>query len=115
MLAMFRLLPRRRPAPAPKALLACPQCGADGLCPMQWETFGDDHWFMWLRCGECGTWLEALVGNRTAAAMDVQLDRQQAAIAAQAEAFEAERMAVEVETLITALNRDLVDASDFAW
>jgi hypothetical protein len=109
---MFRLLRRRRPTPRP--LLACPECDADALCPMQWEAFGDDHWLMSMRCGECGGWIQMLVGNGTAAVMDTELDRQQAAIAAQADAYEAERMAADVETMIVALKRDLVDASDFA-
>jgi hypothetical protein len=81
---------------------------------MEWETFGERNWLMWMRCGECGGWIQTLVGNATAAVMDVELDRQQAAIAAQADAFEAERMAADVETMIAALQRDLVDASDFA-
>src|SRR5215207_6148979 len=114
MRTMFRLRPRRRRAPEPTSLLACPQCDADALSPMEWEAFGDGHWLMWMRCGECGGWIQMLVPNATAGLMDVELDRQQAAIAAQADAFEAERMAVEVESLITALERDLVDASDFA-
>ena len=105
MRTMFRLLQRRRPVPAPtpNALLACPDCDADALCPIEWEMFGDEHWFMWLRCGQCGAWLDALVGNRTAAAIDVELDRQQAAIAAQADALERERMAAELEPFIAAL------------
>jgi hypothetical protein len=113
MRTMLRLRSRRSRAARP-ALLGCPACGADALCPIEWQTFGDEHWDMWMRCGACGGWLEALVDNRAAAAMDVELDRQQALIRAAADALELERMAAEVETFVSALERDLVDAADFA-
>ena len=111
---MFRALlrwARKRPA---TALLDCPQCHADALCPIAWETSGDDHWLMWMRCGACGEWLESFVDNPTAAALDTEMDRQQARIAAQADALSRERMAEEAEVFVAALRRDLVDASDFA-
>jgi hypothetical protein len=81
---------------------------------MEWDTFGDDHWLMWLRCGDCGFWIEGVVDNRIAAALDVLLDRQQAEIAEAARALESERMADEAERFIASLRRDLIDASDFA-
>jgi hypothetical protein len=113
---MFRLRPRRRRRTAPPAtpLLGCPACGADALCPIEWETLGNAHWLMAMRCGECGTWMEMVVANDVATAMDVELDRQQAIIAAAADALEQERMAVETQTFIAALERDLIDANDFA-
>ena len=115
MRTMLRLRPRRpRRERAPRPLLACPACDADALCPFEWETFGDAHWYMWMRCGACGGWIEAIVDNPAAAAMDVELDRQQALIRAAADALGSERMAADVEILISALERDLVDAADFA-
>ena len=112
---MFRVL-RRRPArtPPPRALLACERCSANALCPIEWVTFGDDAWLMWMRCGECGRPHEAIVDNATAAAIDVEMDRQQRWIAAYADALSHDRMKDEVETFVAALRRDLVDAGDFA-
>ena len=81
---------------------------------MEWDTLGEDHWVMWLRCGECGGGLETVVDNGAAAALDVLLDRQQAEIARAARAMEAERMSVEAEKFISALRRDLIEADDFA-
>lgn len=81
---------------------------------MEWETFGDDHWSMSMRCGQCGNWLETTVTNKVAAEMDVALDRQQAVIAAAADALELERMSREAESFISALQRDLINANDFA-
>jgi hypothetical protein len=83
------------------------------MCPIEWEPLGDAHWLMAMRCGQCGTWLEMIVPNDVAAAMDVELDRQQTAIAAAADALERERMAAEAEAFIAALERDLIDADDF--
>ena len=111
---MFRALRRHRAKTALRPLLACPPCDADALCPIEWVTFGDDHWLMWMRCGECGRALEAIVDNVKAAAIDIEMDRQQAQIAATADALSLERMAIEAETFISALDWDLVDASDFA-
>jgi uncharacterized Zn finger protein len=81
---------------------------------MEWETYGADHWFMWLRCGNCGHRMEVIVDNDRAAALDVLLDRQQAEIARAARAMEAERMSVEADKFISALRRDLIEADDFA-
>ena len=113
-MAMFRVL-RRRPAQTlpPRAPLECARCGADALCPIEWVTFGDDAWLMWMRCGECGRPHEAIVDNATAAAIDIEMDRQQDWIARDAEAMSLDRMKDEVETFVAALWQDLIDASDF--
>ena len=114
---MFRLS-RSRPRPAPMhrrhPVLACQACGSDRICPIDWETAGDDHWWLLLRCGECQSWVQGTVGNEQAAALDIELDRQQAEIADAAAALAAERMAADVEAFTTALELDLVDADDFA-
>src|SRR5919199_6241265 len=110
---MFRAL-RRRPAKTPpRAPLACPRCDADALCPIEWVTFGEEAWLMWMRCGECGRPHEAIVDNATAAAIDIEMDRQQDWIAGYADGLSHDRMKDEVETFVTALRHDLVDASDF--
>jgi hypothetical protein len=105
---MFRL--SRRPRP----VLACVACGSDRICPIEWAPAGDFHWWLLLRCGECQAWVQATVGNEQAAALDVELDRQQAAIADAAASLAAERMAADVEAFTAALELDLVDADDFA-
>jgi hypothetical protein len=117
---MFRL--SRRPrfprsqdrAPRTGPVLACPACGSDRICPIEWAPAGDLHWWLLLRCGECQAWVQGTVGNDHAAALDVELDRQQAEIADAAAALAAERMAADVETFTAALELDLVDADDFA-
>ena len=118
---MFRLTrPRllRRPAagPAPRRtpVIACPACGSDRICPIDWETAGEHHWWLLMRCGECQTWVQDTVGNEQAAALDIELDRQQAEIRDALASLEVERMAADVDALTTALELDLVDADDFA-
>ena len=114
---MFRLTrPRSRPAPETRRrpVLACPACGSDRFCPIEWGPAGDHHWWLLLRCGECQAWVQATVGNEQAAALDVELDRQQAEISDALASLEAERMAADVDALTTALELDLVDADDFA-
>ena len=116
---MFRLSrprPQRRQARAPRTrpVLACPACGSDRICPIDWATAGDDHWWLLMHCGECLAWVQATVGNEQAAALDIELDRQQAEIRDALASLEAERMAADVEAFTTALELDLVDADDFA-
>jgi hypothetical protein len=43
---------------------------------MEWDTAGESHWLIQLRCGECGCWPDVRVSNAGAAAFDVALDRQ---------------------------------------
>ena len=114
---MFRLTrPRPRPAPTSRRhpVLACPACGSDRICPIDWGTAGDHHWWLLMRCGECQAWVQATVGNERAAALDIELDRQQAEIRDALASLEAERMAADVEAFTTALELDLVYADDFA-
>ena len=116
---MFRLTRQRShpvesPPPRRHPVLACPVCGSDRFCPIEWETAGDRHWSMLLHCGECQAWVQGTVCNEHAAAFDIDLDRQEAEIARALASLEIERMAVYVETFTAALEHDLVDADDFA-
>jgi hypothetical protein len=115
--AMFR---RTREKPAPIAtprgrpILMCPECGSDKACPMEWAEAGEHHWWLLIRCPDCDAWVQATIGNSLAAALDVELDRQQAQIAAALAELEAEAMAADAYLLAAALELDLVNADDFA-
>jgi len=116
---MFRLTrsrPQRRRGPAARTrpVPACPACGSNRICPPEWETAGEHHWWLLMRCGECHSWVQATVGTEQAAALDIELDRQQAEIADALATLEAERMAADVEAFTAALELDLVHAEDFA-
>jgi uncharacterized Zn finger protein len=102
-----------QPAAAP-GLEHCAVCSRDFVNPMAWEPVGEHAWWMLLRCGECGTAREVTVADDEADRFDVALNRRATPIARALERLDLERMATDVETLIVALRRDLIDASDFA-
>jgi hypothetical protein len=114
---MFRRA-KTKPRPVDRArkrpLLMCPECGSDRACPIEWAEAGEDHWWLLIRCGECEAWFQATIGNAPAAALDLELDRQQRQIAHTLAALEAECMAADADLLATALELDLVTADDFA-
>jgi hypothetical protein len=68
---------RRRRAPTGRPepdLQRCLQCGAHSVHPVEWESFGDAHWWMRLRCGACWNWAEVLVDDDAAQRFDRALD-----------------------------------------
>jgi hypothetical protein len=118
---MFRL-PRRRGAARRRGtasrpgtgLQVCIGCHADHVHPVEWRESGDEHWWMLLRCGTCRTAREVVVTNEIAERYGRDLDAAQAEMARAALKLDVERMAAEAETFAAALERDLIDADDFA-
>ena len=53
----------RRLFGAPSGLERCPDCWRSTVCPIDWETDGEEHWLIKLRCGDCGAWREVRVTN----------------------------------------------------
>jgi hypothetical protein len=92
----------------------CAMCGTDFVNPVDWEPVGETHWWMLMRCGACDTWREATVTNQVAARFDLELDRRLDILAHAVEKIDRRAMAIEVETMIQALRRGLIDAADFA-
>jgi hypothetical protein len=120
---MFRLPRRRRRAGRPagssapdpgSGLEVCAACHADHVHPVEWEESGDEHWWMLLRCGACRADREVTVTNEAAERYGRDLDAAQAVMARAARELDLERMSAEVEALAAALERDLIDADDFA-
>jgi hypothetical protein len=95
-------------------LETCGMCLRDFVNPVDWEPVGQTHWWMLLRCGACDTWRETTVTNEIASRYDLELDRRMEVIARALERIDMRRMAADVETMIQALRRGLVDAADFA-
>ena len=95
-------------------LETCAMCRTDFVNPVDWEPVGDTHWWMLMRCGACDTWREATVTNEVAARFDLELDRRMDILARALAKIDARAMAIEVETMIQALRRGLIDAADFA-
>ncbi len=95
-------------------LETCAMCLRDFVNPVDWEPVGDTHWWMLLRCGACDTWRETTVTNEIASRYDLELDRRMEVIVRTLEWIDTRRMAADVETMIQALQRGLIDAADFA-
>jgi hypothetical protein len=107
----FRLFRRdRRPA----GLETCPVCARDFVNPVAWEPAGERDWWMLLRCGECDAWQEVTVSDAEAQRFDVELDRRADMLQRALARLDMQRMATDVETMIAALRRGLIDAADFA-
>jgi hypothetical protein len=92
----------------------CPDCGRHFMCPIEWDTDGEEHWQIASRCGECGSWQEQLVTNEQAEQYDLALARHSAEIDRGLWRIDRERMESELEILVAALDHDLIDAADFA-
>ena len=67
-----------------------------------------------LRCGQCETYRAVVVNDDTAQAYERDLERGVAQIRAAVETLDTARMTVQVAAFIVALERDLIDAGDFA-
>ena len=102
----------RRPPSA--ASHYCRDCWRSMVCPIAWETDGEEHWLMELRCGECGAWREVRVTNAEAKEFDYTLGRHTTQIRRALARIDRERMEAELEVLVGALEHDLIDPADFA-
>ena len=107
---------RRNPAAKkPDAgLEVCPVCGRDFVQPVSWEPAGEEAWWMFLRCGECGMSREVAVSNADADRFERALHARASVLAAQARQLEEERVSAEIDAFATALEQDLIDADFFA-
>jgi hypothetical protein len=108
-----RIVFARRTPPPGSGLHQCRLCREDYVVPVWWEEIDDEQWHMLLRCAQCETYRDVVVGNDVAAAYDRDLERGRAEIAASLERSDRARMLAELPVLIAALERDLIDAADF--
>ena len=108
--------PRRNTgrAPGARALELCPACGTDFVNPVEWSAVEDHSWWMHLRCAQCEHTREVTVSNAEAERYDEALDSRADPIARAIRKLDLERMAATVESLIVALQRDLIGPADFA-
>ncbi len=92
----------------------CPHCGADFVCPVEWEPADDAHIWVLLRCGECGTWRDAEFTDEALDRFDRRLDEATMQIATAADRLHTDWRSTEVDAFAAALDRDLIDAGDFS-
>src|SRR4051812_34059276 len=112
--------PLRRPRfpqpaePPGSGLAACP-LWRDGFVPaVELGAASHDRWWMFLRCAQCGISREVTVSNEVAERYDEELAGGAKAISLAARRLELQRMAVEAEAFLEALDRGLVRPADFA-
>jgi hypothetical protein len=104
-------IPPRRAA---ASLTRCRRCGSTRVNPLDWHAEdGDTSWFL-LRCGECLHEREVIITDVEAAQLDRDLQPGLEAIERIIDQLDHECMRWEAEIFTTALERDLITASDFA-
>jgi hypothetical protein len=97
-----------------RRLNVCPTCRCDFVVPVSWEERGDTHWWIRLRCGQCGFVREVDVDNEAAERLETALAVGEAQIAAVLDRLDRERMVADSVTLAAALERDLIGPADFS-
>ena len=112
MVRLFRRRGRRRATA--EELTICTPCRSDFVSPVDWAEHDETSWWIRLRCGHCGEEREVVLPQEAADRYDRALDRTSVAIAATLDRLDRERMTAEVESFVTALALDLLDAADFA-
>jgi hypothetical protein len=95
-------------------LETCPVCARDFVQPVSWEPVGSDRWWMFLRCADCGMSREVLVTNAEADRFEAELHARASIVSQRARELEGERIEAEAAVFFAALERDLIDAADFA-
>jgi hypothetical protein len=95
-------------------LVLCVGCHADFVNPVSWHVVSETHWWMRLRCGECGFVREVEVIDEEAKRFEHELDRGVQQIAAAIARLDRERMIADSNTIAAALERDLIDPGDFS-
>jgi uncharacterized Zn finger protein len=96
-----------------EALVVCRSCGSDFVNPVSWHEQGEAHWWIRLRCGECGLVREVEVSNDEANRYDAELDRGVTKIASTLTSLDRARMVAEADVFKMALERDLIGPGDF--
>jgi hypothetical protein len=94
-------------------LVVCVGCYADCVNPVSWHELSETHWWIRLRCGECGFVREVEVTNEEAQRFERELDRGVKQIAAAFVRLDRERMIADSDAMTAALERDLIDPGDF--
>jgi hypothetical protein len=96
-----------------RRLQVCLWCGSNFASLVEWHVVDEHHWWVLLRCGECGVWCAETVSNSAAKALDRELDRTTLSIMRELARIDRERMEEQAQAFVGALERDLIDAADF--
>jgi hypothetical protein len=92
----------------------CRECRADVVNPARAAPLDEERWEILLRCGACGATRQVVVTNAVAERYDRDLDRGWSVIVREVQRLDREQMTDWTERFTRALERDLIDADDFA-
>jgi hypothetical protein len=105
--------PIESPTPG-SGLHQCAMCHAECVVPVWWESVDDERWHMLLRCGACGTFRDVTAADDVAHAYERDIERGMKEIRATLDRIDRDRMSAQADAFVAALQRDLIDAGDFA-
>ena len=94
-------------------LLVCDRCRSRLMYPADCEEQGQDHWYIEMRCPDCGGREWAIFDIETLDALDRELDRAEAEIEADLARLIRANMADYVNRFITALDAGAIEPEDF--
>jgi hypothetical protein len=57
-----------------KSLVDCEYCGRDFVVPVSWIDLDAERWWIRMRCGECGTTREVVLGDEQAHRFEADVD-----------------------------------------
>jgi hypothetical protein len=102
------------PSTAPAESCACPACRSDAVAVVTLHEHGRDHWWLQLRCGECGAWRVTVLDEQGVERFQRDYEAHVTEIEKAAEQLDRARLELEADVFAQALARDLIDAADFA-
>jgi hypothetical protein len=106
---LFVFLSRRRrrarsqPARPGAGLQVCSCCRSGFVVPVDWEEADDTHWWIRLRCGECGHVRDVTVEDDVAQRFDHALEARMATLRAAVASIDREAMEHDLHALTGAL------------
>lgn len=97
-----------------QGLHVCPACHSHLVQPTCWEqTQTEGSWRIWRRCPDCEWTADAVHGESEIDRYDEQLDFGTRELAGELKTLERSNMQHAVETLVAALEADLIGPEDF--
>jgi hypothetical protein len=104
------------PAPAPPEdadVHHCPLCRSTLVYPIDWDRCGPASWTLILRCPECETRREVILGRASVEEFNRELYHGSQAIARAADKMTRRNFEDEADRIVAALERDLILPMDF--
>jgi hypothetical protein len=94
-------------------MYTCPVCSSRLVYPVDWERSGDAAWTLHLRCPECETRREVTLGRVSVEHFNRELYQGAQAMAREAERLSRRNFEDDVDRIVVALERDLIQPMDF--